>query len=169
MIFEQTNIGAVSVANRLIRSATHDGLADAQGAPSEELIRKYEYLAKNDIGCIITGYAAVSENGVSPYPRMLKIYDDGTVAQYKVLTDAVHKYGTPIVLQLAHCGRQTSSKAIGCQKVAPSNVLHTFYPDKAKVMTGDEINELIADFISAQLKLSFSPIRKYSRINLTSS
>lgn len=152
MIFNETIISGIKVKNRILRSATHDGLADSNGAPTEELIKKYEYLAKNEIGCIITGYAAVSRNGVSPYPRMMKIYDDNVINEYKELTDAVHKHGCPVVLQLAHCGRQTSSKTIGEKKVAPSDVLHTFYPDKAKVLSENEIYSIIDDFISAAVR-----------------
>ena len=149
MLFSQTTISGLQVQNRIIRSATHDGLADENGAPDEKLIAKYEHLAKNEVGCIISGYAAVSRNGVSPYPRMLTIFDDSGLTQYKKLTAAVHKHNTPIVLQLAHCGRQTSSKAIGMQKVAPSNVLHTFYPDKAKALTDEGIYGIVNDFIAA--------------------
>lgn len=152
MLFEKTAISGLTVKNRIIRSATHDGLADKNGAPSDKLIAKYEHLAKSEVGCIITGYAAVSKNGVSPYPRMMKIFDDSVIDRYKELTDAVHKYETPVVLQLAHCGRQTSSKAIGVQKVAPSNVLHTFYPDKAKELTDSEIYKIIDDFVTAAVR-----------------
>lgn len=152
MLFEKTAISGLTVKNRIIRSATHDGLADKNGAPTDKLIVKYEHLAKSEVGCIITGYAAVSKNGVSPYPRMMKIFDDSVIDRYKDLTDAVHKYGTPVILQLAHCGRQTSSKAIGVQKVAPSNVLHTFYPDKAKELTDSEIHKIIDDFVTAAVR-----------------
>lgn len=152
MLFDKTTISGLTVKNRIIRSATHDGLADENGAPSDKLITKYEHLAKNEIGCIITGYAAVSPNGVSPYPRMMKIFDDSVIDRYKELTAAVHRHGTPLVLQLAHCGRQTSSKAIGMQKVAPSNVLHTFYPDKAKELIDSEIYKIIDDFVSAAVR-----------------
>lgn len=152
MLFNETKISDLAVKNRIIRSATHDGLADENGAPSDKLIAKYEHLAKSEIGCIITGYAAVSRNGVSPYPRMMKIYDDNVIGKYKELTDAVHRHGVPLVLQIAHCGRQTSSKAIGQQKVAPSNVLHAFYPDKAKELTENEIFGIIDDFVSASVR-----------------
>ncbi len=152
MLFNETKISGLTVKNRIIRSATHDGLADENGAPSDKLIAKYEHLAKNEIGCIITGYAAVSRNGVSPYPRMMKIFDDEVIRKYKELTDAVHRHATPVILQIAHCGRQTSSKAIGVQKVAPSNVLHAFYPDKAKELTDDEIHGIINDFVSAAVR-----------------
>lgn len=152
MLFNETIISGIKVKNRIIRSATHDGLADENGAPSKKLIAKYEHLSKNEIGCIITGYAAVSKNGVSPYPRMLKIFDDDVIDKFKELTEAVHCHGTPVVLQIAHCGRQTSSKAIGEQKVAPSNVLHAFYPDKSKELTDNEIYTIIDDFISASVR-----------------
>lgn len=152
MIFETSSISNIELKNRIIRSATHDGLADENGAPSEELIRKYTNLAKNEVGCIITGYAGVSRNGVSPYPRMLTLIDDTNIDSYKKLADAVHNEGAPIVLQLAHCGRQTSSKAIGTQKVAPSNVLHMLYPDKSKELEDSEIVSIIDDFVRAAIR-----------------
>lgn len=152
MIFEQTKIGSIEVKNRILRSATHDGDTDTNGAPSETLIRKYTNLAKNEVGCIITGYAAVSKNGVSPYPNMLKIYADSVIPKYKELVDSVHNEGAPIVLQIAHCGRQTSSKAIGEQKVAPSNVLHFFYPDKSKELSESEIYAIIDDYVNAAIR-----------------
>lgn len=152
MLFNETKIGNIRLCNRILRSATHDGLADEHGAPGDQLIAKYEQLAKNEIGCIISGYAAVSRNGVSPYPRMLTIFDDSTADRYKALVDAVHRHSTPIVLQIAHCGRQTSSKVIGEQKVAPSDVLHTFYPDNAKPVTEAEIYAVIDDFVAAAVR-----------------
>ena len=82
MLFNETKISGINVKNRIIRSATHDGLANENGAPSDKLIAKYEHLAKNEIGCIITGYAAVSRNGVSPYPGMMKIYNDDVIDKY---------------------------------------------------------------------------------------
>ncbi|MBR6669368.1 MAG: NADH:flavin oxidoreductase, partial [Ruminococcus sp.] len=36
--------------------------------------------------------------------------------------------------------------------VAPSNVLHAFYPDKAKVLSDSEIYEIINDFVSAAVR-----------------
>ena len=49
MLFKETTVSGITVKNRIIRSATHDGLADENGAPSDKLIAKYENLAKNEI------------------------------------------------------------------------------------------------------------------------
>lgn len=152
MIFDSVDFNGVKLKNRIIRSATHDGLADDNGAPTDRLINRYEYLAKNDVGCIITGYAGVSENGMSPYPAMLKIHNDDNLTEYKRLVSSVHKYNTPIILQIAHCGRQTSSKRIGAQKVAPTSKMHQFYPDKSKELSEEEIKQIIEDFTTAALR-----------------
>lgn len=152
MIFDSTIVSGIQVKNRIFRSATHDGLADKNGAPTQKLISKYAYMAKNNVGCIITGYAGVSENGMSPYPAMLKMHKDELIDSYKALTDAVHEHDAPIIAQLAHCGRQTSSKAIGMQKGAPSAMRHLFYPDKAKELSDSEIYQIINDFVSAAVR-----------------
>lgn len=152
MIFESTVVSGITVKNRIFRSATHDGLADNSGRPTDKLIKKYAYMAKNNVGCIISGYAGVSENGMSPYPAMLKMHKDELIDSYKKLTDAVHQYDTPIIAQLAHCGRQTSSKAIGKQKTAPTAMRHLFYWDKAKELTEKEIYQIIDDFVMAAVR-----------------
>lgn len=151
-IFNSASIGSVVLKNRIIRSATHDGLADENGAPTEKLINKYVNMAKNDVGCIITGYAGVSKNGMSPYPKMLRADSDNLIGAYSKLTEAVHEYNTPIILQLAHCGRQTSSKVIGIKKVAPTAKRHLFYPDKAKMLNEKEIYDIIYDFVKASVR-----------------
>ncbi len=151
-IFENCQVGKVKLKNRIIRSATHDGLADEDGGPSEELIRKYAFLAQNEVGCIIQGYAIVSPEGASSYPRCLAFFGNSVADKYKKLTDAVHQYGTPIIAQLAHCGRQTSSKLIGVKKIAPSAKRHLFYPDKAKAMTVEDILRVEDAFVEAIVK-----------------
>ena len=135
-IFESCTVGKVNLKNRIIRSATHDGLADEDGGPSEELIRKYAFLAKSEVGCIITGYAIVSPEGGSSYPRCLAFYGDSVADKYIALTDAVHVYGAPIIAQLAHCGRQTSSKVIGEKKDCSQRKKTSLLPRQSKSNVG---------------------------------
>jgi 2,4-dienoyl-CoA reductase-like NADH-dependent reductase (Old Yellow Enzyme family) len=59
-LFEKTNIKRMELKNRLVRSATHEGMSDENGFPTESLFKLYERLAKGGIGLIITGYAFVS-------------------------------------------------------------------------------------------------------------
>lgn len=53
-VFSEAEIGRVTLKNRIFRSATHEGMADEKGRPTLELIKKYEALAKGEVGAIIT-------------------------------------------------------------------------------------------------------------------
>src|SRR5208283_4069975 len=121
-VFSEGNIAGVKLKNKIIRAATHEGLADAVGNPTDALIQKYEALAKGEVGAIISGYAAIMQNGKSPLANMLMIDKDETIPYYEKLVDRVHRYDTPIFLQITHCGRQTFSKITGMPTVAPSSI-----------------------------------------------
>jgi 2,4-dienoyl-CoA reductase-like NADH-dependent reductase (Old Yellow Enzyme family) len=124
-------------------------LADAKGYPTDKLIKRYEILAKNDVGCIITGFAGIMQNGKTNNHNMLMINNDSFIDSYAKLTCKIHEYGVPIILQIAHCGRQTRSKTTGLPIVAPSPVKDKTYKEEtAKELTEPEIHEIIDNFVS---------------------
>ncbi|MBU1147917.1 MAG: NADH:flavin oxidoreductase, partial [Candidatus Omnitrophica bacterium] len=112
-IFEPTLLAGIKLKNKIIRSATHEGMADDKGYPTELLKNTYIQLAKGEVGAIITGYAGMQQNGKSPFYRMSMISDDSYIDCYRDLVDTVHRYDTPIIMQIAHCGRQTRSIITG--------------------------------------------------------
>jgi 2,4-dienoyl-CoA reductase-like NADH-dependent reductase (Old Yellow Enzyme family) len=147
-VFEEASIGSIKLNNRIIRSATHESMADENGRPTEKLIRKYEAMAKGEVGAIITGYAGIQQNGKAPLKNMLMIDRDELIESYKEMVNAVHKYNTPIILQIAHCGRQTSSKITGLPTVAPSPIRDKLYnEDLPHQLSETEINEVINNFV----------------------
>jgi len=149
-VFEPAILAGISLKNKIIRSATHEGLADEEGCPTEQLTELYLRLAKGGVGAIITGYAGVQQNGKCPLHRMLMIHQDRFIPSYKAMTDAVHAAGTPIILQIAHCGRQTRSKITGEPTVAPSAIRDRFYnEDLPKELTELKIDEIINNFVNA--------------------
>lgn len=104
-VFSEGQIAGVKLKNKIIRSATHEALADDLGNPTETLITKYEALAKGEVGAIITGYAAIMQNGKSPLANMLMIDNDEKIPHYKKLVDRViisiillYFYRSPIVV-----------------------------------------------------------------------
>lgn len=99
-IFDQTQINGFKFKNRLIRSATWEGLADENGNVSEELIRIYEDLAEGGVGTIISGFTTVIQND-SYLDGMMKFYDDKFIEGCKALTHRVHKYNCNILMQIA--------------------------------------------------------------------
>jgi 2,4-dienoyl-CoA reductase-like NADH-dependent reductase (Old Yellow Enzyme family) len=148
--FEHASLAGIRLKNRIIRSATHEGMADEKGFPTEKLTKLYVRLAKGDVGAIITGYAAVQANGKSSLLAMTMIDNDDSISAYRKMTDAVHECGTPIIMQIAHCGRQTRVKSTGFPTVAPSALRDGFFSeDTPKELSEEEIYEIIHNFASA--------------------
>lgn len=149
-VWDETEIAGIKLKNRIIRSATNEKMADEQGKPTEMLFRKYEALAKGEAGAIITGFSGVQPNGKSPNGMMLMMDRDENIEPCRKLTARVHQYDTPVIMQLAHCGRQTSPKATGYPTVAPSPIKDKLYRESIpKELTEAEIYQVIEDFVLA--------------------
>jgi len=63
----------MELKNRWVRSATHEGMADPNGPPTQDLFTLHERLAKGGAGLMITGFALLSPDGKSPFPGMQRI------------------------------------------------------------------------------------------------
>jgi 2,4-dienoyl-CoA reductase-like NADH-dependent reductase (Old Yellow Enzyme family) len=63
-IFEETAINGMVMNNRMIRSATWEGMCEQDGRPTEKLINCYRDLAQGGIGLIISGLTFVLPEGI---------------------------------------------------------------------------------------------------------
>jgi 2,4-dienoyl-CoA reductase-like NADH-dependent reductase (Old Yellow Enzyme family) len=152
-VFETSNIRGMSLKNRIIRSATGDGLADHDGRPTGELIDFYTKIAAGGAGAIITGLTGIQQDGKSSTHHPLMFDRDDYIADYQKLTNAVHRHGTPIILQLNHSGRQTRQKVTGMPTVAPSSRRDLYFLEKRpKALTEQEIETIISNFVKAILR-----------------
>lgn len=149
-IFEPATIGSIALRNRFIRSATHEGMGDGEGAPAVSLDKLCVRLAKGGVGAIVTGYAGVMQQGRCNFPGMLMMHDDALLPAYRRLVDTVHREGAPLILQLAHCGRQTRSAITGMCPVAPSPIRDPYYSEEVpRELTEEGIREIIDAFVDA--------------------
>jgi 2,4-dienoyl-CoA reductase-like NADH-dependent reductase (Old Yellow Enzyme family) len=103
-LFDSTVIGPISLKNRLIRSATWEGMAEPDGTLPARLFSVYEELAAGGIGMIITGAAVVMQDAL-PVPGMMQMNTDACIPEYQKLTGLVHQYNVPIILQCTWVGR----------------------------------------------------------------
>jgi 2,4-dienoyl-CoA reductase-like NADH-dependent reductase (Old Yellow Enzyme family) len=75
---------------------------------------------------------------------------DEKAAAFKPIVAAVHALGTPILMQIAHCGRQTRSTVTGLPTVAPSAIKDKFYSeDKPRQLSEEQIRTIIDNFSAA--------------------
>lgn len=103
-LFESTSIGTITLKNRLIRSATWEGMAGDDGYLPDRLLQVYKDLAAGGIGMIITGATVIMEDK-TPVPGMMQMNRDTCIQEYQKLTRLVHQYNVPIVMQCTWVGR----------------------------------------------------------------
>ena len=144
-LFDRTTINSMTLKNRLARSATWEGMCDADGKPGQKLIAFYRTLARGNVGLIITGYTFVSPEG-KHLPGKMGIHTDDFSDTMKEMTRAVHEDGGKICIQLVHAGGQTDSSKAGRKPLAPSAVKLDQYPELPAEMTGEDISRVITAF-----------------------
>ncbi len=150
-IFKTGSIGRMKLKNRLVRSATWEGMCDPDGRPTAKLIQYYADLAKGGIGLIISGYTYVGLEG-KQNPGKMGLYSDEFAMEFKELTRAVHDAGCKIAIQLVHAGGQANSKFSGSTPVAPSDIKAAQYSEKPLQLTEPQIHEIVQAFGRAALK-----------------
>jgi 2,4-dienoyl-CoA reductase-like NADH-dependent reductase (Old Yellow Enzyme family) len=147
LVFESKNIGKMVVKNRLIRSATYEGMASEEGGVTDNLLHLYRELAQGGVGLIITSFSYVQQSGRG-YLNQIGINKDDLVPDLCKLPNIVHKYGDgcKIAIQLVHCGRQ--SRLIE-DTIAPSAVFEPVLKKTPREMTSEEVKGTIDAFVEA--------------------
>jgi 2,4-dienoyl-CoA reductase-like NADH-dependent reductase (Old Yellow Enzyme family) len=146
-VFEKSMIGTIELKNRILRSATNEGMGDKSGKPLKELYDLYEKLAKGGVGAIITGLAGIKQNGKASFN--MRMFDkDDYIDDYKDLNLKLKNDNTPIILQIAHSGSQTSSKIT---REIPLTVspMKNFYGERCKEANESEIEDIIDCFVKS--------------------
>jgi len=49
-VFEPFQLAGITFPNRIIRSATYEGMSETNGKPTEQLVKKYTALARGGVG-----------------------------------------------------------------------------------------------------------------------
>lgn len=137
-IFESIELKNMTLKNRLIRSATWEGIANPDGSITEEAYEIYEELAKGGIGAIITGFTSVALHDYY-FDGMMRLCDDALIPQYKKLVEVIHTEKCPVIAQLA-LGAYYREENGGYRQVEPDD------------MTEWEIQLVIRQFIDAAVR-----------------
>ena len=147
-LFDQTTINGMTIRNRLVRSATWEGMCEADGRPTGRLADYYRELARGGVGLIISGFAFVRPEG-KQLPGKMGIHTDDFADEMRALTKAVHEEGGKICMQLVHAGGQTGSATAGRRPLAPSAVEVEQFPEVPQEMSVNDIAEIVAAFGAA--------------------
>jgi 2,4-dienoyl-CoA reductase-like NADH-dependent reductase (Old Yellow Enzyme family) len=147
LLFTPGRIGGLELPNRLVRSATAEFLADADGRPLPKLQALYRELARGGVGLITTGHMYIDPSGKA-HEHMMGVYSDELTPGLAELADAVHAEGGRIAGQINHGGMQCSRKTVE-EAIAPSTIQASFLRQPARAMTLAELELLIDAYAQA--------------------
>jgi 2,4-dienoyl-CoA reductase-like NADH-dependent reductase (Old Yellow Enzyme family) len=111
----------------------------------------YSKLTAGGTGTIITGFVFVSQAGRAMHPGQCGIESDTKTPAWKRTVQAVRQANpdTKLIMQLAHTGRQTLSRATGSPVLGASSRACTYFRQRPKVLDNTEIELIINQFANA--------------------
>ena len=146
VLFAPIDLGNMQAKNRFVHSATYEVMSLETGEVTDQLIKRYQTLAKGEVGLIIPGYMYVHPLGRA-FAYQTGIHHDDMIPGLRKLVDAVHQEGGKIAFQLAHAGRQTTKTLVGQTPLGPSSKgRDPINFAKPKEMSSDQIQEMIQAF-----------------------
>jgi NADPH2 dehydrogenase/N-ethylmaleimide reductase len=120
-LFDPLQLGALTLANRIVMAPMTRNRAEADGC-ANALMAEY-YAQRASAGLIVAEGAWPTADGQA-YCRQPGIATAAHVQAWRGVTDAVHRNGGTIALQIMHAGRIGSHciKPAGVRTLAPSSV-----------------------------------------------
>lgn len=125
LLFTKGHIGKLEIKNRAVMPAMGTNMSDG-GRVNRAIVNHYEQRAKGGVGLIIVEVTCVDTPLGLNTPDMLRMDTDECIEGHQKITDAVHKHGAKVMLQLSHTGRGAKPDVIGAQPVGPSAVAMPF-------------------------------------------
>ena len=145
-VFAPARLGPLQLRNRFVRAGTGESMARPDGSIGEDYVRLHEDLARGGVGLQLTGHVFVHPRG--RYGSLQAgLHDDAMIPGLRKVTDAVHRQGGRILVQLAHAGSQSMS--FTTRPLAPSAVDNVMTGRRVEAATTDEIDEVVAAFGAA--------------------
>ena len=144
--FAPTQLGPVTLRNRVIKAATSEGRSP-DGLVTDDLIGFHRAFADGGVGMTTVAYCCVSKEGASAPGQI--VMNAQALPGLGRLTDAVHGSGAAISAQLGHAGIVAPKKLTGVTAVAPSRFINPTSFAYCREITRAEIARVIEQFAAA--------------------
>ncbi|OAT48815.1 2,4-dienoyl-CoA reductase [Proteus hauseri ATCC 700826] len=140
-LFAPLDLGFTVLKNRVLMGSMHTGLEeDPKDAP--KLAQFYAQRAAAGVALIVTGGISPNTQGVL-LPHAATLVSEQQLATHKIVTEAVHRHGGKIALQILHTGRYSYQPKL----VAPSAIQSPITPFMPQAMSHEQIEQTIDDYI----------------------
>ena len=148
-IFQPFTLRTVTVRNRIVMMPMGSDLAGHNGELSDEHIKYYELRAKGGTGLILVENICVKYPEGSNGTTQLRIDKDCYIPRLFNLTEACHRHGACIGIQLNHAGASAMSSRIGMQPVSASNIPSKTGGEEPRPLTKEELISIAKDYGTA--------------------
>ena len=136
------DLGFTTLKNRVLMGSMHTGLEESKDW--NRVAEFYAERARGEAALIVTGGMSPSPEG-GVFPGAAGLFNDGDIANHKIVTDRVHDAGGKIAMQILHAGRY----AYGPECVSASAVKSPISPFPPKELDETGIEKQINDFVVA--------------------
>ncbi|ETX11212.1 2,4-dienoyl-CoA reductase [Marinomonas ushuaiensis DSM 15871] len=144
-LFEPLDLGFTQLRNRVLMGSMHLGLEEMKGG-IERMAAFYAERARGGVALIVTGGIAPNSEG-AVYAGAAAMTSEHDAENHRLITDAVHKEGGKICMQILHTGRY----AYNPKSVAPSAIKAPINPFEPEALTEEGIEKQISDFINTAI------------------
>ncbi|OIJ89869.1 NADPH-dependent 2,4-dienoyl-CoA reductase [Streptomyces sp. MUSC 14] len=134
------DLGFTTLPNRVLMGSMHVGLEEAERG-FERMAAFYAARARGGVGLIVTGGIAPNDEG-RPYEGGAKLTTEDEAEQHRAVTDAVHREGGRIAMQILHFGRYAYHQDL----VAPSPLQAPISPFVPRELSDADIERTIDDY-----------------------
>lgn len=152
-LFDPIRLGSLDLPTRVFMAPLTRARATEDRVPNA-LMRDY-YVQRASAGLILTEATNINPKSVG-YEHTPGIWSEAQVEGWRMITDAVHKAGGHIFMQLWHCGRISDPSLLGGDlPVAPSAIaaqghVSLLRPERPyptpRALTLEEIPGIVADY-----------------------
>ncbi len=141
-LFSPLTIRSFALKNRILVTSHTTGFLDEDDLPDDRCVAYYRERAKGGAAMLALGTTAVHPN--SPRPHQVYCgFNEAIVPRYRALADAVHEFGSAMLVQLGHMGQRDDGK--GDPMVSASEVA-VQAGHSPRALTGDEVEDVIEAF-----------------------
>jgi 2,4-dienoyl-CoA reductase (NADPH2) len=134
-------LGAITLPNRTLMGSMHTSLEERADGP-ERLAAFYAARARGQAALIVTGgYGPNREGRLSEHGS---VFTEEEAPRHSIVTEAVHREGGCILLQMLHAGRYGTH----AECVAPSAIRAPINRHTPRALSADEVERTIEDHVA---------------------
>lgn len=148
-VFSPLSLRGVTLKNRVAMMPMGSDFAGTNGELTDEHIKYYELRARGGTGLILVENVCVKYPEGSNGTTQLRLDKDCYIPRLYTMTEACHRHGACMGVQLNHAGASAMSSRIGMQPVSASNLPSKPGGELPRPLSRDELISIARDYGAA--------------------